>query len=338
MTEHRNLEIVLARPRGYCAGVDRAIDIVDLALELYGAPVYVRHEIVHNSHVVGALRERGAVFVEELGSVPAGAVLVLSAHGVSPVVRQEAAARGLKMIDATCPLVTKVHLEALRLAREGYTIILIGHRGHTEVEGTMGHVPGSIVLVQNAAEVPHLVVSDPEKVAYLTQTTLSLDECAETVQALRARFPGLRSPSSDSICYATQNRQNAVKEVVGRVDLLLVVGSRQSSNSNRLREVGETRHVRSRLIDTAADIDPAWLEGVNRIGVTAGASTPEYLVEEVLDYLRRLGGRVLEVEVMPEDVTFNLPKTLVDDLAADPRGGALLMQAGRMKSGEGNDS
>jgi 4-hydroxy-3-methylbut-2-enyl diphosphate reductase len=265
--------------------------------------------------------------------VPAGAVLVLSAHGVSPAVRREAQERNLKVIDATCPLVTKVHLEALKLARDGFTIILIGHRGHTEVEGTMGHVPESIVLVQNAAEVASLEVQDPERVAYLTQTTLSLDECAETVQALRVRFPALRSPSSDSICYATQNRQNAVKEMVGDVDLLLVVGSRQSSNSNRLREVGETRNIPSHLIDTAGDIQPVWLEGVSRVGVTAGASTPEYLVEEVLDYLRRLGGRVREVEVAPEDVTFNLPRTLMDDLNRDSRGEALLMQAGRMKMG-----
>lgn len=324
------LEVVLARPRGYCAGVDRAIDIVDLSLELYGAPVYVRHEIVHNSHVVGALRERGAVFVEDLAAVPEGSVLVLSAHGVSPEVLGQAGDRRLKVIDATCPLVTKVHLEARRLAREGYTIVLIGHRGHTEVEGTMGQAPGSIVLVQNAAEVAALEVPDPRRVAYLTQTTLSLDECAETVAALRERFPELRAPSSDSICYATQNRQNAVKRVVGQVDLLLVVGSRQSSNSNRLREVGETRGLPAHLVDTAGDIRPEWLAGVRRVGVTAGASTPEYLVEEVLDHLRRLGGRIREVEVTPEDVTFNLPKTLLDDLLASPRGEALLMQAGRL--------
>lgn len=330
MTETDNpLDIVLARPRGYCAGVDRAIDIVDLALELYGAPVYVRHEIVHNQHVVGALRERGAVFVEELAHVPAGAVLILSAHGVSPAVRQEAGERGLKVIDATCPLVTKVHLEAVRMAREGYTIFLIGHRGHTEVQGTMGHAPERMLLVQSAAEVAGLAVQDPERVAYLTQTTLSLDECAETVTALRGRFPALRSPSSDSICYATQNRQNAVKAVVSQVQLLLVVGSQQSSNSNRLREVGETRGVRSFRIESAEEIDPAWLDGVTAVGVTAGASTPEYLVEDVLNYLRRLGGRVREVEVIPENVTFNLPKPLLDDLGRSDRGDILLMQAGR---------
>lgn len=327
------LEIVLARPRGYCAGVDRAIDIVDLALELYGPPVYVRHEIVHNSHVVGALRDRGAVFVEELSGVPEGAVLVLSAHGVSPTVREEAAVRRLKVIDATCPLVTKVHLEALKMEKEGYTIVLIGHRGHTEVEGTMGHVPKSIVLVQSAAEVASLDVPDPDRVAYLTQTTLSLDECAETVVALKARFPKLRSPTSDSICYATQNRQNAVKAIVPKVDLLLVVGSRQSSNSNRLREVGETRGVVSYLIDTAADIQAGWLDNVTRVAITAGASTPEYLVEDVLDRLRELGGRVVEQEIVPEAVNFNLPKNLVDDLKADERGEMLLLQAGRNPAG-----
>jgi 4-hydroxy-3-methylbut-2-enyl diphosphate reductase len=329
----RRLEIVLARPRGYCAGVDRAIDIVDLALELYGPPVYVRHEIVHNSHVVGALRDRGAVFVEELSGVPEGAVLVLSAHGVSPAVRAEAAERKLRVIDATCPLVTKVHLEALKMEKEGYTIVLIGHRGHTEVEGTMGHVPKSIVLVQSAAEVAELQVPDPDRVAYLTQTTLSLDECAETVEALKVRFPKLRSPTSDSICYATQNRQNAVKAIVPKVDLLLVVGSRQSSNSNRLREVGETRGVASYLIDTAADIRAEWLEGVTRVAITAGASTPEYLVEDVLDRLRALGGKVVEQEIVPEAVNFNLPKNLVDDLKADPRGEMLLLQAGRNPAG-----
>lgn len=327
------LEIILARPRGYCAGVDRAIDIVDLALELYGPPVYVRHEIVHNRHVVSALRERGAVFVEDLDGVPEESVLVLSAHGVAPAVREGAMARRLKVIDATCPLVTKVHLEALRMEKEGYTIILIGHRGHTEVEGTMGHVPRSIILVQNATEVADLVVPDPERVAYLTQTTLSLDECAETVAALKARFPKLRSPSSDSICYATQNRQNAVKAVVPRIDLLLVVGSRQSSNSNRLREAGEIRGVTSYLIDRAEDIQPEWLEGVTRIGVTAGASTPEYLVEDVLARLRSAGGHVVEFVVVPEDVNFNLPKNLLDDLNEDPRGEMFLLQAGRSSQG-----
>lgn len=333
MTSTPTLEIVLARPRGYCAGVDRAIDIVDLALELYGAPVFVRHEIVHNQHVVGALRSRGAVFVEELDAVPAGAVLILSAHGVSPSVRNEARERGLKVIDATCPLVTKVHLEALRLAKAGYTIFLIGHRGHTEVQGTMGHAPERMILVQSAAEVVHLEPADPARVAYLTQTTLSLDECAETVAALKGRFPELRSPSSDSICYATQNRQNAVKAVVSEVQLLLVVGSQQSSNSNRLREVGENRGVRSHRIESAEEIDPAWLDGVTSVGVTAGASTPEYLVEDVLDYLRHRGGKVREVEVVPEDVTFNLPRPLVEDLKKDERGEILLMQAGRTLRG-----
>jgi len=337
-TTEPRVEIILARPRGYCAGVDRAIDIVDLALELYGPPVYVRHEIVHNSHVVSALRERGAVFVEELTGVPEESVLVLSAHGVSPSVREVAAARRLRVIDATCPLVTKVHLEALRMEKDGYTIVLIGHRGHTEVEGTMGHVPRSVVLVQSAAEVADLVVADPERVAYLTQTTLSLDECAETVLALKARFPSLRSPSSDSICYATQNRQNAVKAVVPKIDLLLVVGSRQSSNSNRLREVGENRGVRSFLIDTALDIQPEWLSGVGRIGVTAGASTPEYLVEEVLSRLRSEGGQVLEIEVIPEAVNFNLPKNLLDDLQHDPRGEMLLLSAGRSAGGRARPS
>jgi len=332
-----SLEVILARPRGYCAGVDRAIDIVDLALELYGPPVYVRHEIVHNSHVVSALRERGAVFVEDLDGVPEESVLVLSAHGVAPAVREAAMARRLKVIDATCPLVTKVHLEALRMEKEGYTIVLIGHRGHTEVEGTMGHVPSSIILVQSAAEVAELVVPDPERVAYLTQTTLSIDECAETVAALKARFPSLRSPSSDSICYATQNRQNAVKAVVPRIDLLLVVGSRQSSNSNRLREAGEIRGVTSHLIDSSEDIQPEWLVGKNRIGVTAGASTPEYLVEEVLTRLRSEGGRVVEFEVVPEDVNFNLPKNLLQDLNADPRGDMLLLQAGRSHGGRARD-
>jgi 4-hydroxy-3-methylbut-2-enyl diphosphate reductase len=298
--------------------VDRAIDIVDLALELYGAPVYVRHEIVHNSHVVGALRERGAVFVEELGSVPAGAVLVLSAHGVSPDVRQEAAARGLKMIDATCPLVTKVHLEALRLAREGYTIILIGHRGHTEVEGTMGHVPGSIVLVQNAAEVPHLVVSDPEKVAYLTQTTLSVDDTRDVIEALRRKLPRIVGPSRDDICYATQNRQAAVKRLAGDVDVLLVIGAANSSNANRLVEVSRMAGTRAQLINDVNDIKPEWLAGARRVGITAGASTPEVLVSEAVERLRGQGVTVREVHVVEEDVRFALPQEL--ERMAEERG------------------
>jgi 4-hydroxy-3-methylbut-2-en-1-yl diphosphate reductase len=303
-------EIVLAGPRGFCAGVERAIDIVELALEVCSPPVYVRREIVHNGHVVDGLRAKGAVFVDELDEVPDGAAVVFSAHGVSPAVREEAARRRLRVIDATCPLVTKVHLEAVRYEREGYSIILIGHEDHDEVIGTLGEAPDRIRVIANAAEVQELNVPDPERVAYLTQTTLSVDDTRDVIDALRRRFPRIVGPSRDDICYATQNRQAAVKTVAGDVDVLLVIGAANSSNSIRLVEVARSRGTRAYLINDVRDVKPEWLTGARRIGVTAGASAPEILVTEVVEALRHSVATVREVTVVEENVRFALPAEL----------------------------
>ena len=308
MTETPTL--YLAAPRGFCAGVDRAIDIVDMALQVFGAPVYVRHEIVHNRHVVEGLRQKGAVFVEELADVPAGATVIFSAHGVSPAVRREADARGLRSLDATCPLVTKVHLEALRYARQGYTIILVGHRQHVEVIGTLGEAPESIVVVETKEEAERLEVPNPEHVSYITQTTLSVDDVREIVEVLRRRFPAIHEPAKDDICYATQNRQNAVKELAKRCRTVLVVGAPASSNANRLVEVAVALGVAAYLIESAEEIRPEWLTG--DVGVTAGASTPEAIVQACVERIRALGGyRVEELRLTEERVMFPLPGDLL---------------------------
>jgi 4-hydroxy-3-methylbut-2-enyl diphosphate reductase len=311
------IDIVLANPRGFCAGVDRAIEIVKRAIETLGAPIYVRHEVVHNRFVVEDLRQRGAVFVEELDEVPTGATVIFSAHGVSQAVRAEAAARGLKIFDATCPLVTKVHMEVVRHCRAGRDVVLIGHAGHPEVEGTMGQwqreggSSANIFLVEDVDDVGALAVGQPDNLAYTTQTTLSVDETREVIAALRARFPAIQGPRHDDICYATQNRQDAVRELAGDCDLVFVVGSINSSNSNRLRELAEKQGAAAYLIDGAADIDPAWLAGRTRIGVTAGASAPEVLVQDVIARLQQLGaGGVRELHGEPEDMVFALPKEL----------------------------
>ena len=304
-------KLYLLKPRGFCAGVVRAIDVVKIALDLYGPPVYVRKEIVHNKHVVDELREAGAVFVEELDEVPAGARAIFSAHGVSPAVRKEAKERQLKVIDATCPLVTKVHLEAVKFAREGYTIVLIGHRGHDEVTGTLGEAPMQSILVENVADVDALNLPDPSRVAYLTQTTLSLDETKHIEQRLKERYPLITGPKTQDICYATENRQMAVKGVAPFCDLLLVVGSDNSSNSKRLVEVGRNFGIHGYLVNDWNDVDLAWLEGVKNIGVTAGASAPEHLVEELVEALQQKGFTQLEVvELVDEDVRFSLPPEL----------------------------
>lgn len=310
-----SIHIHLANPRGFCAGVDRAIGIVERALELFGAPIYVRHEVVHNRFVVNNLRERGAVFVEELDEVPDDATVIFSAHGVARAVQVQAAQRGLKVFDATCPLVTKVHMEVSRHARAGREVILIGHAGHPEVEGTMGQYDegqgGRMYLVEKVEDVWALAVRDPRELAYVTQTTLSVDDTARIVAALRERFPAIQGPRKDDICYATQNRQDAVKELSGHCELLLVVGSRSSSNSNRLRELAEKEGAPAYLIDGPADIDPAWLVGKTAIGVTAGASAPEVLVQQVIDRLRDLGAaHVKESAGRAENVVFALPREL----------------------------
>jgi 4-hydroxy-3-methylbut-2-enyl diphosphate reductase len=311
MSDRSGLGIVLAGPRGFCAGVDRAIEVVELALETYGKPVYVRHEIVHNRHVVEELRSKGAIFTEDLSGVPAGALLVFSAHGVSPAVKAEARRRGLRTLDATCPLVTKVHVEALRYARDGYEIVLVGHRGHVEVEGTLGHAPERMHLVETLADVAALRVGDPERLAVLTQTTLSVDDTREIIDALRRRFPAIRLPGRDDICYATQNRQNAVKQIARETQLVLVVGASASSNSNRLVEVARAQGAQARLIESADGIDPRWLEGVRAVGVSAGASTPEVLVRRVIERLRALGaGEVCERVLAQEEIRFTLPPEL----------------------------
>jgi 4-hydroxy-3-methylbut-2-enyl diphosphate reductase len=311
--------LLRVRPRGFCAGVVRAVDIVELALEAYGAPVYVHHEIVHNTYVVEQLRRRGAIFVEAIEEVPSGAVLVFSAHGVPPTVRDEAKDRSLRVIDATCPLVTKVHLEALKFAREKRTIILIGHKDHQEIIGTSGEAPDRTLVVDSVAAVNALQVEDPTKLAFLTQTTLSLYDTQEIVARLRQRFPQIVGPASDDICYATQNRQEAVEQVAKDVDLILVVGSQNSSNSNRLVELAKRLKVTARLIDSADHIDPAWLDGVGRIGLTAGASAPEVLVEQVSERLAQFGFTdQRDLDLIREDVRFTLPPELAT-IAPAPR-------------------
>jgi 4-hydroxy-3-methylbut-2-enyl diphosphate reductase len=312
-------KLLLAAPRGYCAGVDRAVQTVERALELHGAPVYVRKEIVHNKHVVEQLRERGAVFVDELDdSVPAGATTVFSAHGVSPAVHADADRRGLMTIDATCPLVTKVHREVLKFAREGYTIVLIGHAGHEEVEGTMGEAPDATVLVETEADVDALVIPDPERVAYVSQTTLSVDETTAIILRLRERFPHITGPRTDDICYATTNRQAAVKQMAAQCDLVLVIGSQNSSNSQRLVEVARDFGAdEAYLIDNAGQVDERWLEGKRVVGISSGASAPEELVAELVAYFRARGVEdVGEFEVIQEDVRFMLPKTIRQAMAA----------------------
>jgi 4-hydroxy-3-methylbut-2-en-1-yl diphosphate reductase len=303
-------EILLAGPRGFCAGVERAIDIVELALAVWPHPVYVRREIVHNRLVVETLRQKGAMFVDELDEVPDHATVIFSAHGISPAVRDEARRRGLRVIDATCPLVTKVHLEAIRYARENYSIILIGHEDHDEVIGTLGEAPERIVVVDSVAEVERLQVPDPDKVAYLTQTTLSVDDTRDVIEALRRKFPKIVGPSRDDICYATQNRQTAVKRLVDDIDVLLVIGAANSSNAKRLVEVAQTAGTRAYLINDVRDICPEWLDGVARVGITAGASTPEVLVSQAVATLRGDGVKVREVHVVEEDVRFALPQEL----------------------------
>lgn len=309
------MQIELANPRGFCAGVDRAIDIVNRALEVFGAPIYVRHEVVHNRFVVDDLRDRGAIFVEELCEVPDDCIVIFSAHGVSQAVRKEADGRGLKVFDATCPLVTKVHLEVSRYSAEGRECVLIGHEGHPEVEGTMGQYDhsagGEIYLVEDVSQVAELTVHNPSSLSYVTQTTLSMDDTARVIEALRERFPDITGPRKDDICYATQNRQDAVKQLASSSDLVIVVGSPNSSNSNRLRELAERMGATAYLLDRANQIDPNWLEGVSTVGVTAGASAPEVLVQEVVDTLQELGAdTAVELQGRPENVTFSMPREL----------------------------
>ena len=307
------MQIMLAQPRGFCAGVDRAIEIVERALDKFGAPIYVRHEIVHNDHVVSRLRGMGAVFVDELDQIPTGATVVFSAHGVSKAVRSDAESRGLRVFDATCPLVTKVHVEVAKIQRDGRELIMIGHRGHPEVEGTMGQAQGGIHLVETVADVATLQVADPQRLAYVTQTTLSVDDCTGIVAALRERFPTIAEPKKSDICYATQNRQDAVKQMAPQCDLVLVVGSPSSSNSNRLREVAENLGVEALLIGSADELDAERVRGRLRIGVTAGASAPEVLVEQLVARLRELGaGEVQRLDGLEEHVRFPLPKGLGD--------------------------
>ncbi len=312
------MELLLANPRGFCAGVDRAIAIVEAALARYGRPIYVRHEIVHNRHVVEDLRNKGAVFVEELSEVPAGATVVFSAHGVPQAVRREAAARGLNVFDATCPLVTKVHVEVTKMRGQGMDVIMIGHKGHPEAEGTLGQAASGMHLVESIEEVAGLQIPDPGRVAYVTQTTLSVDDAAAIVAALKARFPAIVGPKRDDICYATQNRQDAVKFMVPLCDVVIVVGSRNSSNSNRLREVAQQRNIPAHMVDSADEVQAGWIAGKRRVGVTAGASAPERLVAEVVTRLRELGAvRVQELEGIEEHVTFPMPRGLAATRGAD---------------------
>ena len=306
-------EIVLANPRGFCAGVDRAIIIVEQALEKFGAPIYVCHEVVHNKFVVEELKRKGAIFIDELADVPSGNTVIFSAHGVSIAVREEAEARGLRVFDATCPLVTKVHVEVARMRKEGKEIVMIGHKGHPEVEGTMGQTEGGMYLVETPEDVMQLSVKNPQQLAYVTQTTLSLDDAATIVDALKQRFPAIVAPKSDSICYATQNRQDAVKHMAKSCDLVIVVGSPNSSNSNRLREVAQNQGVEAYMVDNATELKREWLVGKRRIGVTAGASAPEVLVRQVINYLKEYtDGEVLELDGVVEKVVFQLPKNLVN--------------------------
>ncbi|MDX6615270.1 MAG: 4-hydroxy-3-methylbut-2-en-yl diphosphate reductase [Solirubrobacterales bacterium] len=309
--------VLLAAPRGYCAGVDRAVQTVEHALELHGAPIYVRKEIVHNKHVVEQLTERGAIFVDQENEVPEGEMVVFSAHGVAPSVHENAAKRSLRTIDATCPLVTKVHVEAVKFAEQGYTIVLVGHEGHEEVEGTTGEAPDSIVLVQTVADVDELELPDPSKVAYITQTTLSVDETTEIIDRLKQKFPEITGPRTDDICYATTNRQMAVKELANHCDLVLVIGSTNSSNSNRLVEVARELGTASHLIDNHLQVDEAWLEGVETVGITSGASAPEELVERLVTYFEERGAEeVKELSVIDEDVRFMLPKKIRTELSS----------------------
>jgi 4-hydroxy-3-methylbut-2-enyl diphosphate reductase len=305
------MEILLANPRGFCAGVDRAIEIVERALALHGAPIYVRHEVVHNKFVVDGLKAKGAIFIEDLADIPSGSVLIFSAHGVPQAVRRDAEIRGLTVFDATCPLVTKVHIQVSRLRDQGKEIIMIGHKGHPEVEGTMGQTEGGMYLVETPADVATLQVQDEENLSFVTQTTLSMDDASSIISALKNRFPFITGPKKDDICYATQNRQDAVKIMSARCDLVLVVGSPNSSNSNRLREVAENLNVPAYLVDDASDVKPEWLTGKQNIGVTAGASAPEILVKNVIAKLNQLGvNTVTEMDGIRENVVFPLPKTL----------------------------
>ena len=305
------MKVYLAKPRGFCAGVDRAIDVVEIALDIYGPPVYVRHEIVHNDHVVSELRNKGAVFLDDVDEIPDGAVTIFSAHGVSPAVREQAAGRNLKVIDATCPLVTKVHLEAVRYAKKGYTIILIGHRNHVEVEGTMGEAPDSMVLVESPEDVPRLKVPETEKMVYLTQTTLSIDDTQAVIDELKKRFPHIEAPPKDDICYATTNRQAAVKEMTDRCDLILVIGSPTSSNSNRLVEVARARGCEAYLINDSSQMNIEMFKNTQHLGITAGASAPEHLVQDVVRWLEKNSSiEFADLGVVEEDVQFTLPREL----------------------------
>jgi 4-hydroxy-3-methylbut-2-en-1-yl diphosphate reductase len=306
-------DVTLANPRGFCAGVDRAIDMVELAITKYGAPIYVKHEIVHNTFVVNDLKAKGAIFIEDLREVPTGNTVIFSAHGVSKAVRQEAHALGLKVYDATCPLVTKVHVEVAKLLKQGIEIIMIGHAGHPEVEGTMGQSPSGMHLVECVDDVAKLQVVNPEKLAFVSQTTLSVDDTQDIINALQKRFPTIRPPRKDDICYATQNRQDAVKLIAPQVDVVIVVGSPTSSNSNRLREVAALKGARAYMVDGAHDVDPSWLVDAKRVGVTAGASAPKILVDELIARLKELGAqRVVEMDGELENVRFSVPKALLD--------------------------
>ncbi len=305
------MHVLLAQPRGFCAGVDRAIEIVERALQLHGAPIYVRHEVVHNKFVVDDLRAKGAVFIEDLSDVPAGSTVIFSAHGVSQAVRGEAEALGLNVFDATCPLVTKVHVEVAKMRARGFEIVMIGHRGHPEVEGTMGQSQGGIYLVETPADVARLEVADAQQLAFVTQTTLSVDDAGQIIAALKRRFPNIVGPKKDDICYATQNRQDAVKALALQCDVVIVVGSPNSSNSNRLREVAANQGIAAYMVDSAAEMNPLWVAGARRVGITAGASAPEVLVRQVIEKLRNLGAvSVEEVQGISETVTFPLPKSL----------------------------
>ena len=313
MSDSNNAEILMAQPRGFCAGVDRAINIVNEALNRFGAPIYVRHEIVHNAYVVNELRDKGAVFVEELHEVPKGGIVVFSAHGVSQEVRQDAEARGLQVYDATCPLVTKVHLEVVKMCKDGFTVLMIGHAGHPEVEGTMGQVKEGVFLIEKLGDVSDLPFSAEEKIAFVTQTTLSVDETKEIVEALTKKFPNIVQPRKQDICYATQNRQDAVKFMAPQVEVVIVVGSATSSNSNRLRELAEKLGVPSYMVDSPDQLKPEWFVGKKRVGLTAGASAPESLAQSIVSRIQEFGPRqVRPLEGVVEDVTFSLPKNLVD--------------------------
>jgi 4-hydroxy-3-methylbut-2-enyl diphosphate reductase len=315
----RALRILLAQPRGFCAGVERAIEIVERALARFGPPVYVRHEIVHNRHVVDALRAKGAVFVDEVDQIPEGAATVFSAHGVATAVEQAGAARRLAVIDAACPLVTKVHNQGRRYAERGYEIILIGHAGHPEVEGTLGRIPGPVHLIATVEDVPNLAPSDPAKLAYVTQTTLSVDDTRAVIEALRARFPAIVGPDTRDICYATQNRQTAVRALAQAAELILVIGAAYSSNSNRLREIAESAGARSYLIESVTALEPAWLDEVGSVGITAGASAPEFLVAELVEWLSaRFDATVEALPGIEETIHFHLPPQLADDRCAPP--------------------